>query len=199
MTSIGIPSFRAWSAVVLHRPHAATDAILRQLERIGISGRAVWPDIDVSAARANVVFFDADLGYDDQFPWSPGAAPMPLVAILGSEAPGRIEWALRQGADAHLLKPVGSAGVYSALVIAQRAFAARNHLLAERDDMQERLRRRPVVARAVIAIMQSDKLDERAAYHRLREIAMESRRTIEDAAEAIVARSGRSHDTRDSA
>jgi two-component system, response regulator / RNA-binding antiterminator len=199
MTSIGIPSFRAWTAIVLHRPHAATDAVLRQLERIGVSGRPVWPALDATAATANVVFFDADLGHDDQFPWTPGAAPMPLVAILGSEAPGRVEWAIRQGADAHLLKPIGSAGVYSALVIAQHAFAARHDLVAERDDMQERLRRRPAVAQAVIAIMHGERLDERAAYRRLREIAMETRRTIEDAADAIAAKSGRSDDARDSA
>lgn len=199
MTSIGIPSFRAWTAIVLHRSHAATDAVLRQLERIGVAARAAWPDLDAAAHKADVIFFDADLGHDGQFPWVPGAAPMPLVALLGSEAPGRVEWAIRQGADAHLLKPIGSAGVYSALVIAQHAYAARMRLLAERDDMQERLSRRPVVAAAVIAIMQAERTGEQAAYRRLRQIAMESRRTIEDAAEAIVARSGGADDARDSA
>lgn len=199
MTSIGIPSFRAWTAIVLHRPHAATDAVLRQLERIGVTAGVVWPDLDETARKADVIFFDADLGHDGQFPWQPGTAPMPLVALLGSEAPGRVEWAIRQGADAHLLKPIGSAGVYSALVIAQHAHAARMRLLAERDDMQDRLSRRPVVAAAVIAIMQAERTGEQVAYRRLRQIAMDSRRTIEDAAEAIVARAGGADDARDSA
>ena len=46
------------------------------------------------ALAADFLFFDADLGHDAQFPWAPGAAPMPPIALIGSEAPGRIEWAL---------------------------------------------------------------------------------------------------------
>jgi AmiR/NasT family two-component response regulator len=47
--------------------------------------------------------------------------------------------------------------------------------------------------------MRGEGVDEAAAFRRLREIAMESRRTIEDAAEAVVARSGSENDARDSA
>jgi AmiR/NasT family two-component response regulator len=197
--SIGIPNFRGWSAIILHRPHAAAEAITRQLERIGATARIVWPELDAASGGADVVFFDADLGHDGQFPWPPGEAPMPLIALLGSEAPGRVEWAIGQGADAHILKPIGSAGVYSALVIARHAFAARRQLIAELEDMRDRLRRRPTVARAVIAIMQGEKMNEAAAFRRLRQIAMETRRTIEDAAEAVIARYGTTDDARDSA
>ena len=196
--SIGIPNFRSWTAVVLHRPHAAADAVIRQLDRIGVRASAAWPELD-GAATADVVFFDADLGYDGQFPWPPCQAPMPLVALLGSEAPGRVEWAIAQGADAHLLKPIGSAGVYSALVIARQAFSARMSLLAEVAELRDRLRRRPAVAQAVVAIMQSESIDEAAAFRRLRQIAMETRRTIEDAAEAVANRHGSRNDARDSA
>ena len=197
--SIGIPNFRAWSAIVLHRPHAAAEAILRQLERIGVTARVAWPELAAADAAADVVFFDADLGYDGQFPWPVSEAPMPMIALLGSEAPGRVEWAIAQGADAHLLKPIGSAGVYSALVIARHAFAARMALMNEVSALRKRLSRRPAVAQAVVAIMRGEGIDEAAAFRRLREIAMESRRTIEDAAEAVVARSGSENDARDSA
>ncbi|ODN70361.1 ANTAR domain-containing response regulator [Methylobrevis pamukkalensis] len=115
-----------WHAVVLHRPHPAADALVRQLERLRITTRLVWPELTAAEASADVVFFDADMGYDGQFPWPAGHAPMPLVALIGSEAPGRVEWALAQGSDAHLLKPIGSAGVYSAILIAAHGFAARS-------------------------------------------------------------------------
>jgi AmiR/NasT family two-component response regulator len=196
--SIGIPNFRSWTALVLHRPHTAADAVIRQLDRIGVRASAVWPELG-GDATADVVFFDADLGYDGQFPWPVCQAPMPLIALLGSEAPGRVEWAMAQGADAHLLKPIGSAGVYSALVIARHAFAARMSLLAEVAGLRDRLRRRPAVAQAVVAIMQSESIDEATAFRRLRQIAMESRRTIEDAAEALTNKYGSRNDARDSA
>ncbi len=196
--SIGIPNFRTWSAIVLHRQHPDCVAVVRQLERIGLATRSVWPELEADD-RADVIFFDADHGYDSQFPWAPGDAPMPLIALLGSEAPGRVEWAMGHGADAHLLKPIGSAGVFSALVIARQGFAARQALLREVADLRDRLRRRPVVASAIVAIMQGENLDEAAAFRRLRAIAMETRRTIEDAAESVVARAGGRNDARDRA
>lgn len=180
------PALSHWHAVVLHRLHPAIDNLLRQLEKLGLTVRQSWPDLDASDREANVVFFDADMGYDEQFPWAPGAAPMPLVALIGSEAPGRIEWALAQGAHAHLLKPVASAGVYSALLIAAHGFESRRHLDAQLADLNERLRKRPLVARALILLMQEG-CDDAAAMQRLRSLAMARRISIETAAEELVA------------
>lgn len=196
--SIGIPNFRAWSAIVLHRQHPDCVAVVRQLERIGLATRTVWPELS-PGDHADVIFFDADYGYDGQFPWSAGGAPMPLIALLGSEAPGRVEWAIGHGADAHLLKPIGSAGVFSALVIARQGFASRQALTREIASLRNRLRRRPAVASAIVTLMRDENLDEAAAFRRLRAIAMESRRSIEDAADAIIARHGDRNDARDSA
>ena len=180
------PALSHWHAAVLHRPHPAIDNLLRQLEKLGLTVRQAWPDLDTSDGEANVVFFDADMGCDEQFPWAPGEAPMPLVALIGSEAPGRIEWALSQGANAHLLKPVTSAGVYSVLLIAAHAFESRRRLHAQLAELTERVRKRPVVARALLNLMQ-DGLDECAAMQRLRTMAMDQRLTIEDLAETMVA------------
>ena len=184
--TISRPLLAGWHAVVLHRPHPATDNVVRQLERLGLSVRVTWPDLEPGDAKADVVFFDADMGCDEQFPWAPGNAPMPLVALIGSEAPGRIEWALTQGANAHLLKPVTSAGVYSVLLIAAHGFESRRRLDGQLADLTERLRKRPVVARALLMFMQ-DGLDDTAAMQRLRAMAMEQRVSIEDAAQAMVA------------
>ena len=84
------PSFEGWNALVVHRPHANVDAIMHQFERIGIAAAHCWPEASHLAdlAAFNVVLVDADMGYDGQFPWQPGAAPMPVVALIGSEAPG---------------------------------------------------------------------------------------------------------------
>ena len=181
------PNFRSWTAIVLHRPHADADALLRQLERLGISGRQAWPELTPEDAGASVIFFDADMGYDGQFPWEPGAAPMPLIALLGSETPGRVEWAMRQGASAHLRKPLGSGGAFSALMIAVRTFAAQRALEGEVAELRSRLARRSAVARALVLLMTSEKIDEAAALQRLREIAMSARQSVEDAADALIA------------
>jgi AmiR/NasT family two-component response regulator len=144
-----------------------------------------WPELPPEALAADFVFFDADLGFDEQFPWKPGEAPMPLVALIGSEAPGRIEWALSHKADAQLLKPVGNAGVYSALLIARQSFEARKHLAGEIASLRQRVAERQTIVRAVTAL--SKGTDDGRAYAQLRSLAMSWQISVEDAARRIVA------------
>ena len=180
MQRAATPNFRGRSAVVLHRPHAAADAVLRQLERLGIAARPAWPGLAAEDLAADFVLFDADTAHDGQFPWPAGAPPMPLVALIGSEAPGRLDWVLAQGATAHLLKPVASGGVFSALVIASHGFAERRAWEARIADLETRLRLRPVVVRAILALMAQRGLDEADAFREIRSAAMRQRCSIEE-------------------
>lgn len=181
------PNFRGRRAVVLHRPHVTVEAVLRQLERLGMSAVARWPELEEGDLAADVILFDADMGHDGQFPWEAGAAPMPMIALVGSEAPGRLEWMLTHGICAHMLKPVTSGGVYSGLVVAFHAFAERRARLDEVADLRARLRRRPQVARALARVMAARGLAEDDAYKVLRTEAMSRRQTIEDYCEALLA------------
>jgi response regulator NasT len=183
-----IPNLGGARAFVLHRSHPTVQAIIRQLQAIGLETTDCWPELPVEALAADFVFFDADLGFDEQFPWKPGEAPMPLVALIGSEAPGRIEWALSHNADAQLLKPVGNAGVYSALLIARQSFEARKHLAAEIAALRQRVAERQTVVRAVAALTKD--ADDGRAYQQLRSLAMGWRISLEEAARRVVAMSG---------
>ncbi|UJW87479.1 ANTAR domain-containing response regulator [Devosia sp. SL43] len=182
------PNFDGRRALIVHRPHVLVDAIARQLAQLGIRHEVIWPDLPAGfvADASDLLFYDADMGHDGQFPWEAGHIPMPAVALIGSEAPGRLAWAIRMGADAHLLKPVGSGGVFSALVIATEAFARRSSLHQELDGLRSRLDRRQVVAEATACLMLQDNLSAGAAYAILRRDAMLSRLSIEDMAERIV-------------
>ena len=174
-------------AIILHRPHAVVTALTRQLDAVGLRVTTAWPELQADALAADFVFFDADMGFDDQFPWSKEQAPMPLIALIGSEAPGRVEWALSTGAHAQILKPVGDGGVYSALLIARHAFEARRGLAADVADLRRRLGERQTVVRAVLLLIESTGSEE-AAYATLREEAMAARITLEEAATRVVAR-----------
>lgn len=181
-----IPNLGGAKAFVLHRPHATVNAIVRQLAAIGLQVTDCWPELPAEALAADFVFFDVDLGFDEQFPWKPGEAPMPLIALIGSEAPGRIEWALSHKADAQLLKPVGTAGVYSALLIARQAFEARRRSAGEIASLEERVAERQTIVRAVAALSAQGVDDERA-YAQLRSLAMSWQVSVEQAAKRIVA------------
>ncbi|MBS3650526.1 ANTAR domain-containing protein [Pseudaminobacter sp. 19-2017] len=181
-----IPNLGGATAFVLHRPHATVAAITRQLTAIGLQATDCWPELPAEVLAADFVFFDVDLGFDEQFPWRAGEAPMPLIALIGSEAPGRIEWALSQKADAQLLKPVGNAGVYSALLIARQAFEAKRRLADEIAALQSRVAERQTIVRAVVALS-SQGVDDDRAYAQLRSLAMTWQISIEEAARRVVA------------
>jgi two-component system, response regulator / RNA-binding antiterminator len=177
----GIPHLGGLRALVLHRAHADTAALLRQLGAIGLAAEAAWPDLPADAVLADFLFFDADQGFDAQMPWMPGEAPMPLVALIGTEAPGRVEWAIRQRADAHLAKPIGNAGIYSALLIARQKFEERQALTREIAALRKQVAERRSVVQAVVRLTEAG-LSEAEAFGRLRALAMNERITVEAAA-----------------
>lgn len=181
-----IPDLGQARAIILHRPHATVQALTRQLQAIGLAVADCWPEPGPGILAADYVFFDADMGHDGQFPWKAGESPMPMIALIGSEAPGRIEWALAQGAHAQLLKPVGGGGAFSALLIARQAFEARAGLSAEIADLRARLADRQIVLRAVTLLMARGRT-EAQAYGQLRSRAMAARETVEQAARRVLA------------
>ena len=107
--------------------------------------------------------------------------------MIGSEAPGRIEWSLQIGAHAQLLKPITGSGVYSAVLIARDAFDRQRALAAQIADLKRRLDERQTVVRAVMQLAALGKT-EAEAYDQLRRMAMSWQISIEDAALRVVAR-----------
>ncbi|WP_181704869.1 ANTAR domain-containing response regulator [Chthonobacter rhizosphaerae] len=174
-------------ALILHRPHPTVQALTRQLTAIGLEVEPVWSELGPEALGADFLFFDADMGHAGQFPWPEGSPPMPMVALVGSEAPGRIEWTLKTGAHAHLLKPVGDNGAYAALLIARAAFDAERALAAEIAGLRRRLDERQTVVLAVSKLAARGR-SEADAYAQLRQMAMAWRITFEEAAARIVGR-----------
>ncbi len=174
-----IPNFRGQRALVLHRQDRNRDAVMEQLERLGVQVTVRWPADAVTAAGADMIFFDSDLGFDNLFAWAPGAASVPLIALLGSEAPGRIEWTLAQEPSAYLLKPVGSTGVFSVLSIAFHNFALKREREAARRRLESRLQPNGTVLLAVATLMKRYEADAEVAFRMLRTESMCRRVTLE--------------------
>jgi AmiR/NasT family two-component response regulator len=174
-----IPNFRDRHALILHREDHNRDAIVGQLERLGVKVSACWPAEAITATGSDVVLFDADMGFDGLFAWQAGKALLPLIAILGSEAPGRIEWALAQEPSAYLLKPIGSTGLFSALSIAFHNFALKQtyHEALRQMGLQHRIR--GTVLHAAAALMKRHGMDPGAALRALRSESMQRRLPLE--------------------
>lgn len=181
------PNFVGLRAVILHRPDAGVERLARQLHLLGLAVEQRWEPLGPDAA-CDIVLVDADQGWNGLLPWPAGAAPVPVVALLGSEAPGRIAWAIEQGAGAIIAKPIAPAAAYPALVLAHHVFEDRRLARERIEALTARLKLRGAVLRAVEAVALSTGTDEEAAYHRLRRFAMQRRMTLEQAAAAVLAR-----------
>jgi AmiR/NasT family two-component response regulator len=175
-----IPSFRGLHAQIAHTAGADRTLLQTQLERLGLRVSTVdelpgppGPDVDV-------LFFDADRSAsrpeDDE-----GALPcaIPTIALIGSEAPGRLEALLRRQPSAYLMKPVRRTGIYSCLAIAIHQFAVLRQSNRRLQAAEDRVRLRRKVISAVVRLMQREQLSEDAAFQLLQRGAMARRISIE--------------------
>ncbi len=179
------PNFTGQQALVLHRPGDAPRLLIRQLGLLGLRTELRWAPIDLDE-RPDLVLVDADAGWSGLLPWPDGQNPVPLIALLGSEAPGRIAWALDQGADALIAKPVAPSAVYPALVMAVRRHEEGRRTAEWIADLEERIRLRPLVLGAVETIMAARSSTEAEAYRHLRREAMRQRLGLEQMAARIL-------------
>ncbi|TCO70098.1 ANTAR domain-containing response regulator [Rhodovulum euryhalinum] len=173
-------NFTGRRAVVLHPAETVRDVLIARLAVLGVTATGNWPEAS-DLAGADFVFLDVDMGHDGQIPWPPGTAPIPLIALIRSESPGRLAWALGQHCDA-FLSQAALGLVYSTLVIASAKCAERLRTIHREAEIARRAGLRDVLVRAVLAIMAAEGLDDLTALKRLRALAMIERIPLEDAA-----------------
>jgi two-component system, response regulator / RNA-binding antiterminator len=181
-----IPNFRNMTAFILHWQDNNFAALADQLRRLNITAIGQWPPVEQSEYRADMIFFDVDHGFDGMFPWHRSPPPMPLIAIVGSETPGRLEWAIDQRPSAYILKPVGSNGVFHSLVTAFHNHAQMKKTLETFAERQRRVDSRPLVVRTILTLMDKYRITDDQAFGLLRTASMRRRITIEDLSHKVM-------------
>jgi AmiR/NasT family two-component response regulator len=163
----------------------------RQLDRLGMTiaehdpAEALPPDHTV-----DVIVVDAD-----SIPIRSDLAPMwkvdaPIIALIGTETPSRLKWLLDLQPASFLIKPLRSAGLYTAVVVAFDSAQRRIDEAAHVEKLEERIRSRRVVFAAVLQIMRGHGLSEADAFTLVRQTAMRHRTTIEQLSAEIIAAGG---------
>lgn len=179
------PNFTGWQAVILHREDSNIERLERQFGLLGMRATRRWEPLS-TWAEADLVLVDADQGWDDLLPQTDGMSGKPLVALLGSEAPGRIAWAMEKGATAIIPKPVAASAIYPALVMAVSLHEERRAVSDKLRHLEERVRMRPLVHAAVEKLRAERGLTEDEAYAALRGCAMQRRLTMEQVAAMLL-------------
>jgi len=165
-------------------------SLTRQLGRLGaLSGRieAIENSHLEGPERLQALFLDgeADFG-EDVLPADTGKR-IAIIALIGSEAPSHLNRILRHSISAHLMKPVRSVGILTALCVARQTFHTHGKLADEVGKLSERLKHRRFVLAAQIRLMKEFGISETEAFAKLRNMAMERRATIEDVSVELLA------------
>lgn len=180
-------SLRGRKALLAVKDERDASIVRRQFERLGIEGIAWVPGEPFDYAP------DLSLIDDEFLPLLQPAQRAflgrgPVIALLGTETPSRLKLVFELDPASFLIKPLRSAGIYAALVMAFERSERTSELKQQILKLEQRLRSRRVVLAAVLHVMHSHALAEPAAFALIRRTAMEQRKTIEELSADITAR-----------
>lgn len=161
--------------------------VRRQFDRLGVevlsfdiaAGASCLPDSDI-------LFIDDDYLTVPGFVAASRSRDIPVVVLIGTETPSRLKLVIDCEPAAFLMKPLRSAGLYAALVVAFDRTESVRETQARIEKLEERVRSRRILLAAVLQVMASHDLDEPAAFALIRRCAMEQRKSIEQLGAEIV-------------
>ena len=185
-------SVRGRRALMVMRDEREISIVRRQLNRLGMT----ITEHDLAASppppdeAVDVIVMDADIipiKFDLATVWKVDA---PIIALIGTETPSRLKWLLDLKPASFHIKPLRSAGLYTALVVAFDSAQRRIDETARIERLEDRIRSRRVVFAAVLQTMRAYDLSESDAFTLIRQTAMRHRTTIEQLSAEIIAVGG---------
>jgi AmiR, N-terminal len=108
-------SVRGRRALMVMRDERETSIVRRQLSRLGMTISEHDPAAPPPNQAVDVILMDADaipIKSDQAMAWK---GNVPIIALIGTETPSRLKWLLDLRPASFLIKPLRSAGLYTAL------------------------------------------------------------------------------------
>jgi AmiR/NasT family two-component response regulator len=182
-------SVRGRHALLIIKDERDIAIVRRQFGRLGMSVSEADPEqLTAPDTPVDVIVLDADSIPIKSDPALKSDAP--VIALIGTETPSRLKWLLDLQPASFLVKPLRSAGLYTALVVAFDCAQRRSEEAAHVERLETRIRSRRVVVAAVLQLMRSHALSEADAFALLRQTAMRHRTTIEQLSADMITRGG---------
>ena len=184
-------SVRGRRALMVMRDEREITIVRRQFSRLGMSISEHDPAEPPSPNQTvDVILIDADaipIKSEQATAWK---GNVPIIALIGTETPSRLKWLLDLRPASFLVKPLRSAGLYTALVVAFDSAQRRGDEAAHLEKLEDRIRSRRVVFAAVLQIMRGHDMSETDPFSLIRQTAMRHRTTIEVLSAEIIATGG---------
>lgn len=180
-------SFRGLHALIEHPPGRDRTVLKTQLEFLGLRVTVHDSAAPPSCDSVDILFFDADSDQSVEAEEADRDVGLPVVALIGSETPSRLQAMLARQPSAYLMKPIRSTGIYASLAIATHQYAMLQAMRRKLASAEERLRSRRLLFAATLQIMNQAQVGEAEAFRILRRAAMSRRQTVEAVSAQILA------------
>jgi len=171
---------------VIHPPGADSKVLVDQLRRVGCKVRMIWPCPPMPPKDAAAVFLHVAHDLNVPAPWGAAELNAALVALVDYENPTVLKGLLEVNAHAVITKPFRPLGVLSTLVLARAVQGYEQRLLNKVGRLEETLRSRRVIERAVKLLAERRGLSDIEAYEHIRRQATNKRVPIIEVASMIV-------------
>ena len=188
-----IQNFLGYRAFVVSEAPADITQLDTSLAKLGlgvsypaVEGGTVRLGEEVLASDQSVLFVDADLNLTVEGLGQERLPRIPVIGLIGVEAPSRLKAIMRLGATATLRKPIDGGSVYSTLFVGINAFRQRRTMALDIEEHERRRSGRRHLMKAIVAVMKAADCDEDAAYDRLRRESMRQRLSVEDYCEKFM-------------
>ncbi|MBB3905511.1 ANTAR domain-containing response regulator [Methylobacterium brachythecii] len=181
-----LDDLRRARALVVHPRDEEGSALVDQLRRLGCEVSIAWPPPATLPPEIDTLFVQLD---DLDVTHLVGAIEEirpAVIAIVTYESPTSLNALVDFNAHAVLNKPLRPRGVLSQFALAWYRRGYENRLANKIEKLEETMKGRRTVEKAVRVITELNGLDEEAAYRLLRDRATGARMTLTTVAESVV-------------
>jgi AmiR/NasT family two-component response regulator len=177
---------RGARVLVVHPRDAEGDALIDQLKRIGCNVRGLWPPPAEIPRDVDTVFHLVEAAETPDFTASATDDGPTFVAIIDYENPTVLKRLLDSNAHGVVNKPIRSFGILSSLVLARSAHGYARRLQGKVQKLEETLKARRDVDKAVKILVTLKKIGETEAYELIRQQATQKRLSMAQIAATII-------------
>lgn len=178
---------RQMRVLVIHPDDSERHILLAHIKRIGCQTDAVWPAPATLSENIDVVIFLIGAEMKSTFSWMSNCADSARIALISYETPEVLTELERMHVHGVMTKPIRVFGVLASLTTAISVFRHEKRLQKRVNSLDEMLKSRRTIEKAVSILSKSKNISEQDAYKKLREKSMRDKCSIASIAVAIVA------------
>lgn len=182
-----LDDLRQAKVLVIHPRDDDGAALVDHLKRLGCDVKAAWPAPASLPADTDAVFVQVGETSIDDLATLLETASTAVIAIVTYESPTSLKAVIDLNAHGVLTKPLRQLGVLTQFALARYRFSYEARLANKVKKLEETMKGRRTIEKAVKILTAMNGLEEEAAYKQIRDQATAKRVAVVSVAESIIA------------